>query len=67
MVKVAPVPFPLVLVCAIFEKDDAPVAVPLGVAEFIPDAAVPVADAVIAPETGEFPDVEAAVTLPVKS
>jgi hypothetical protein len=53
MVKVAPVPLPLVLVCAIFEKDDAPVAVPLGVAEFIPDAAVPVADAVMAPETGE--------------
>ena len=47
------------LVCAIFEKDDVPVAVPLGVAEFIPDEAVPVADAVIAPDIGEVPDAEA--------
>ena len=67
IVTAAPEPLPLVLDCGILEKDDAPVAVPLTVAALIPDAAVPAADAVMAPETGEFPDAEAAVTLPVKS
>ena len=67
MLNDAPEPLPLVLDCEIFENVDAPVASPLTVAAVIPDAAVPVADALIAPETGEFPDAEAAVTLPVKS
>ena len=67
MLKEAPVPLPLVLDCKTFENVDAPVAVPLDAAAFIPDAAVPTADAVIAPDTGEFPDGDAAVTLPVKS
>ena len=53
--------------CEIFENVDAPVAVPLVVAAVIPDAAVPVADAVIAPDTGELPDGDEAVILPVKS
>ena len=66
-VNVALVPLPLVLDWAIFENVDAPVAVPLVVAAAIPDAAVPAADAVIAPETGELPDGDAAVMLPVKS
>ena len=67
IVKVAPVPLPLVLVCEIFENVEAPVAVPLVVVVFIPDAAMPVADAEIAPDTGELPDADEAVTLPVKS
>ena len=67
MAKVAPVPLPLVLVCAIFENVDAPVAVPLVVAELTPDAAVPATEAAIAPDTGELPDGDAAVTPPVKS
>ena len=67
MVNAAPVPLPLELVCDTFENVDAPVAVPLAVAPLIPDAAVPVADAVIAPDLGELPDATAAVTLPVKS
>ena len=41
MLKEAPVPLPLVLDCKTFENVDAPVAVPLDVAAFIPDAAVP--------------------------
>ena len=67
MVNVAPDPLPLVLDCNTPEKVDAPVAEPFVVAALIPDAAVPAADAVMAPETGEFPDAEATVTLPVKS
>ena len=68
MVKEAPVPLPFVLDCTTFENVDEPVAVPLVVAAaFIPDAAVPAADAVIAPDTGELPDGDATVTLPVKS
>ena len=67
MVKAAPEPLPLVLDCAILENVAAPVAVPLTVAAVIPDAAVPAADAVMAPDTGEFPDGDATVTLPVKS
>ena len=59
MVNVAPDPLPLVLDCKTFENVDAPVAEPLVVAALIPDAAVPAADAVIAPETGEFPDADA--------
>ena len=67
IVKVAPAPLPLVLVCEIFENVEAPVAVPLAVAVLTPEAAVPVADAAIAPDTGELPDGDEAVTLPVKS
>ena len=55
------------LVCEIFENVEAPVAVPLAVAVLTPEAAVPVADAAIAPDTGELPDGDEAVTLPVKS
>ena len=67
MLNIAPEPLPLVLDCEMFVNVDVPVAVPLAVAALIPDAAVPVADAVMAPETGEPPDAEATVTLPVKS
>ena len=67
MLNAAPDPLPLVLDCETFENVDAPVAVPLVVTEFIPDAAVPAADAEMAPETGEFPDADALDTLPVKS
>ena len=67
MLNVAPEPLPLVLDWEIFENVDALVAVPLNVTAVIPDAAVPPADALIAPEIGEFPDAEATVTLPVKS
>ena len=60
MVNNAPEPLPLELDCATFENVDEPVALPLVVAAtFIPDAAVPAADAVIAPDTGEMPDGEA--------
>ena len=54
-VNFALVPLPLVLDCETFENVDAPVAVPLVVAAVIPDAAVPAADALIAPDTGELP------------
>ena len=67
IVKVAPVPLPLVLVCEIFVNVEAPLAVPLILAVLTPDAAMPVADAAIAPDTGELPDGDEAVTLPVKS
>ena len=67
IVKVAPVPLPLVLVCETFVNVEAPLAVPLVVAVLIPDAAMPVADAAIAPDTGELPDGDEPVTLPVKS
>ena len=67
MVKVAPVPLPLVPVCEILENVDAPTAVPFNVTSFIPEAAVPEADALIAPDTGEAPEAEAVVTVPVNS
>ena len=67
MVNAALVPLPLVLDCETFENVDAPVEVPLVVAAVNPDAAVPEADELIAPDNGEFPDAEAAVTVPVKS
>ena len=61
MVNVAPDPLPLVLDCKTLENVDAPVAEPFVVAALIPDAAVPVADALTAPDTGELPDADAAV------
>ena len=67
MVKLAPDPLPLVLDCPTFVNAELPVATPLILTVFIPEAAVPVADAAIAPSTGELPDAEAAVTVPVKS
>ena len=67
MLNVAPEPLPLVLDGEIFVNVDAPVDVPLDTVLTPDEAAVPVADALIAPEIGEFPDAEAAVTLPVKS
>ena len=53
--------------CKTLENVDAPVAEPFDVATLIPDAAVPAADALIAPDNGELPVADAAVTLPVKS
>ena len=67
MLKVAPEPLPLVPVCEMLENVDAPLAVPLNSTSVIPEEAVPEADALIAPDTGEFPEAEAAVTLPIKS
>ena len=67
MVKLAPDPLPLVLDWPTFVNVALPVAAPLMPAVSIPEAAVPVADAAIAPLTVELPEAETAVTVPVKS
>ncbi len=67
MVKLAPDPLPLVLDWPTFENVDCRLQTPLMLAAFIPEAAVPVADAAIAPLTVELPEAETAVTVPVKS
>ena len=64
MLNIAPEPT-LVLDCEMFVNVDVPVAVPYASCTYS-RCSVPVADAVMAPETGELPDAEATVA-PVKS
>ena len=67
MLNRAPDPLPLVEDCAMFVKLVAPFDEPPTVTEFMPDPAVPLTDAEIAPLIGELPDADALMILPMKS